>query len=172
MARLFFALWPDDIVRARLTSVMDQLPERLGRRVPLRNIHITLVFLGEVTEDVAQGLLGDASKVCAEPFSLVLDHSGWWRGPRVVWLGAEAVPEPLAHLVEQISAVARSHGLQLEERPFRAHLTIARKVARHPRPIRFAPIHWQINEFCLMESTQQENGSVYDVRGRWPLTRG
>jgi 2'-5' RNA ligase len=48
--RLFFALWPSDAVRARLAQEA-QSHAGLGRAIPVRNLHITLVFLGGVQEE-------------------------------------------------------------------------------------------------------------------------
>lgn len=172
MPRLFFALWPDDAVRAQLASVAERLPGRSGRRVPAQNLHITLVFLGEVEAAVAQGMQHEAAEIRAATFDLALDHLGWWRGPRVAWLGAAECPQALAQLVETLSALARTGGLQPDDRPFQPHLTIARKVSRRPRPLAFEPIRWQINEFCLVQSKPGDTGSEYQVLSRWPLTCG
>lgn len=47
--RLFFALWPPDDLRQRLDEQAHQFPvEGRARRVPARNLHVTLAFIGEV----------------------------------------------------------------------------------------------------------------------------
>ncbi|MDH5265059.1 MAG: RNA 2',3'-cyclic phosphodiesterase, partial [Betaproteobacteria bacterium] len=49
MARLFFALWPDAAARAALADLARATANRYGgRAVPAANLHLTLVFLGEV----------------------------------------------------------------------------------------------------------------------------
>jgi 2'-5' RNA ligase len=51
-ARLFFALWPDDAVRARLTGVVDSLRRTVsGKWVKPDNLHITLAFLGDIESE-------------------------------------------------------------------------------------------------------------------------
>ena len=47
--RLFFALWPDDAVRARLDQAGEELLGKRVKRVPAANLHLTLAFAGAVT---------------------------------------------------------------------------------------------------------------------------
>lgn len=48
-ARLFFALWPDDLGRADLARAIHEAARSCGGRpVPEHNLHATLVFLGSV----------------------------------------------------------------------------------------------------------------------------
>ncbi|HHB13073.1 MAG TPA: RNA 2',3'-cyclic phosphodiesterase, partial [Chromatiales bacterium] len=86
--RLFFALWPPAAVRVRMARVGRRLPRRRGRPVPMENLHLTLAFVGPVDEETARCLETAAATVQPEPFTLVLDEVGQFRGSRVVWLGA------------------------------------------------------------------------------------
>lgn len=170
MARLFFAVWPDSAVRDALAAVAQQFPAGRGRVLPPENLHITLVFLGEVDDDCRAQLVERAAAVRAERFDLGLDHSGWWRRPQVAWLAPSAVPGPMVQLVNALTCIARDCGLRVEERSYRAHLSIARRVSRPPPALAFQPIHWEINEFCLTESVTEQGGARYRICDRWPLT--
>ena len=170
MARLFFAAWPDAVTRDAVAAVAAGFPRNRGRRVAPENLHITLVFLGEVDDARRAMLESHAGQVRMPPFALVLDRSGWWRRPRVAWLAPETVPGAMLGLVNSLNAAVRDCGLSVEERPYRAHLTIARRVPRPPAALQFDPIRWEINEFCLVESVTEEAGSRYRVRASWPLT--
>lgn len=168
-SRLFFALWPDDETRARLAAVAEQPPRRVEKRVPARNLHLTLVFLGQVEDRIRDGLIEDAGGIAAPPFALEFAHSGWWPHARVAWLAPDQVPPELPPLVGRLRDFALARGIEVDGRPYSPHLTIARKVSRPPPPMTCQPIRWEIREFCLMESAAGQARSEYRVLRRWPL---
>jgi len=167
--RLFFALWPDEAVRRQLAGVAEgfELPD--GRRVPARNLHLTLVFLGNVEDEVEACLMEGAAAIRTAPFALDFDQAGSFRGSGVAWLAPGECPSELLDLVARLRDLSARCDIETEERPYRPHLTIARKLKRRPRRMELAPIHWQINSFCLVESTPGEAGSEYTVRRAWRL---
>ena len=168
MPRLFFALWPDDPTRLRLAVAVESLPKLPGRPVPVRNMHITLVFLGEVTEEQQQVLRAAAGTIHAPSFALTISQLGCWPRATVAWLAPESVPQPLTDLVAQLQSVCRGAGLEPDARPYHPHLTIARKI-RRVAPAELAPIHWQISRFSLVESVPERAGSEYRPLAHWPL---
>ena len=168
--RLFFALWPDEEVRRKLAEAADKLPLREGRRVPSRNLHLTLVFLGNVQDAVEARLAEGAAAIRAAPFVLDFDHGGSFRGSGVAWIAPRETPGELLDLVARLRELCTRCGIATEERPWSPHLTVARKVRRRPPAVDFPPIQWEIKEFCLMESTAGRAGSEYRILRRWPLT--
>lgn len=170
MARYFFALWPDDTTRQQIANIVELLPEETGRRVALTNLHITLAFLGNVDESLIQGLCTGAATLHGQAFSLALDKMGWWKRPRVAWLAPTRTPAALSALVAEINGLAAGNHLPVDTRPYRPHLTIARKVSRFPGAVKIDPILWNISNFCLVESNTLETGAVYKVVDRWPLS--
>ena len=63
--RYFFALWPDEAVRDRLSALAHASQSGEGRRHSADDLHITLVFLGQIApaqlrcvEDVADTVRG------------------------------------------------------------------------------------------------------------------
>ena len=170
MKRLFFALWPDNAVRGRLAEVVGLLPINTGRRVPPDNFHITLVFLGNVQEQVVPELAAAAERLRQPGFSLQIDRCGWWKRAKVAWLAPATTPAPLLDLVEQISQLSRTAGLPVDKRDYNPHLTVARK-ATHPVTARsFEPIQWDIKDFHLIESVTHQQGARYQVIRSWPLS--
>lgn len=97
---------------------------------PVHKLHLTLKFLGE-GDDARQSSLVQVVDRVAEryrPFDLAVGSVGAFpnfRRPRVVWMGvdAEARLELLHHDVE---IAAADVGYELEGRPFRPHITLAR----------------------------------------------
>lgn len=116
-------------VRRRVEGVRDRLPR--ARWVDLDILHLTLLFLGETAEADVPALaarLREAFVVCP-PLPLRLGSGGTFppgRPARVAWVGVEGPPE-LATLQTNITrAAVEALGFQPEERPWRAHATLAR----------------------------------------------
>jgi 2'-5' RNA ligase len=170
--RLFFALWPDDEVRVALYRPSSRVRLRHGRWVRPENLHVTLVFLGAV--DAAQRACVEAAAdaIRGRSFTLLLDRSGWWRRPQVLWAGASEIPEPALELVKALQAGCEACGFEREARAFRVHATLARKVVVEPPPLELPPVPWQVRGFVLVESTLAPGGSDYRVVRTWPLAAG
>ncbi len=169
--RLFLALWPDEEVRGRIEALAaERLKHIQGRGIKGDNMHLTLAFLGYLDEDKARCIEEGIAGIRGEPFTLVLDQMGYWKRPRVVWVGASRIPEPLERLVEAIKGVMKGCGLEVERRPFRAHLTLARKAQNGPLiPEPIEPIPWAVKSFCLVESRLTPKGAEYTVLRTFPL---
>jgi len=167
--RLFFALWPDGRTREALAKLQAALPLRGGRPMRSENIHLTLAFIGDVDGDTRDCLIRQARGVRAAPLAFAIERVGHFPRPGVVWVGPQRTPDALIELVAGLNAALAPCGYQPERRPFRAHLTLFRKVARPPRPLDFAPIEWPVEAFCLVESLPEEGGVRYAVIEQFPL---
>ena len=167
--RLFFALWPDEPVRQRLDDLARRVVAGNGRRVPAAKLHLTLVFLGHVTAPVRQCAEAAAAEVAAPAFVLTLDRVGQWRRRGIIWAGPQQAPAALLELVRALTDVLIPCGFEPEQRPFAAHLTLARRSRRAVRAAAVDPVHWPVSEFALVRSETGAGGSAYRVLGRWPL---
>jgi len=160
--RLFFALWPDAATRRRLAGVATT-----GRPVAARNYHLTLAFLGPVPASRFEAVVAAARPVAAPPLSFELDRYGGSRRARVLWLEPARVPRPLVHLQEALWLRLEPLGWTRESRPFRPHVTVARK-APAGIPDLQAPLRWQSRGFVLVESETAPSGARYRVVARYP----
>ncbi len=120
--RLFVGLPLPDDTRARIAGIAGSLP--LGRRLAADNLHLTLVFLGDVAPAGLGGLDEALREVDAGPvrleFGAALALGG--RTARALALearGAEA-------LQARVLAAVRRAGFAPERRRFRGHVTFAR----------------------------------------------
>ena len=170
MSRYFFALWPDSDIRNQLQAVSDRLPDRCGRKVNIKNLHITLVFLGSVEESLLDRIRLETEGVHGRIFTMTLDLYGWWKRPQVIWLGTKTVPAVLVDLAARLNAIAAGHGLKIDSRPYTPHLTLVRKAKRPLAQFSYSPIQWKIRDFCLVQSVTHASGAEYKIIRNWPLT--
>ncbi|WP_211091463.1 RNA 2',3'-cyclic phosphodiesterase [Pseudothauera rhizosphaerae] len=164
--RLFLALWPDRRLRSALARARDAWHWPPGaRRVRTDKLHLTLHFIGAVARDRVPAL-ADALAVPFSPFELELTRSAPWpRGLAV--LEAEAVPPPLAALHAALAGVLRRAGLPVEARPFRPHLTLARRAPGARPPEKPAALRWAVSGYVLAASDLGADGG-YRVLARYP----
>ncbi len=167
--RLFFALWPSEEVRSCLVEVMASLHARRAKPVAAENLHITLLFLGSVTAQTRICAEKIAAGIAGHSFDLRLDQIGLWPKSGILWLGARELPESLAALVRDLNVGVAGCGVDLDTRPFKPHVTLMRKalVVRRERPI--VAVAWRVDDFALVESKTNPDGSHYQVLTRWRL---
>ena len=168
--RYFFGLMPDEVTRDRLVNICALLRRGDGKLVQRKNLHLTLAFLGLQEAAVIDQLREGAAMIQAPAFTLQLDQSGWWRKPQVVWLGALSPPQTLLDLVTALTSLQMAQGIHTDNRPYLAHLTIARKVTKKPGELAFDPVTWPVSSFSLVQSRTLPAGAEYEVLETWPLS--
>ncbi len=167
--RLFFALWPsDDLRRLLAPRIRAMQPVGVGRPQRPDQWHVTLEFLGPVPVSRLAAVHEAAAQVGAAPCELRLDAVEHWRRPEVLCVVARELPAPLEALVQQLRGALAVRGFDPETRPFRAHLTLARKVRRPVKPGPVQPLAWPVHGFSLVESVTDRVGSVYTPLASWP----
>jgi 2'-5' RNA ligase len=133
--RLFVAVELPDDARAAITRAVDAIGVRPGLRwTPTEQLHVTLLFLGAVEPELVPTIGGRLAEIAAAGAPFRLSLAGLGRFPargkvRVLWVGLRDADGALAAL----AAATKSslHDLVVtEERPFHAHITVAR--AREP----------------------------------------
>ena len=162
-SRLFFALWPDLHTRKEIVRIAQGIPVTTGRPVPADNLHLTLVFLGSVSESRKTRLLQGIQPIEFHPVTLHLDRLGWWKRPRVLWLAPTQVPRTLADFVIRLGATARECGIAVEEQEYRPHITLARKVTRQPELPEIRPVTLHSGAYSLVQSVTEQQGARYTV---------
>jgi 2'-5' RNA ligase len=158
--RLFLGLWPTAAMRNALLAQADawSWPEGARRSRP-EGLHITLHFLGEVPATMLP-LLHRELDVPWEGCELLLDQPQVWHGGIAV-LEASSVPQALLSLHGRLGERLVETGLAIESRPYRPHVTFARKAtgARPPRDA--APLRWQAGPgYALVQSLPGGRGYV------------
>ena len=177
MIRLFAALPLPPEIGQGLARRQQGLPRARWRT--LDQLHITLRFFGELSENVADDLDGELAAVFAKPFDLRLQGVGaFGEGADVhaVWAGV-AENAALRDLAAKCERAAKRAGLKPEPRAYRPHLTLA--YLRQPDPDRVAawvqghnllksPV-WRATWFGLYSSVTGPQGSHYELEREYPL---
>lgn len=148
--RLFVAVYPPESVIAHTVAAIDALSigraaadgvnVRLAKR---EQLHVTLVFLGEVPEDrrddaetaVRAGVGRWAGgRDGSGPPALRLAGGGRFGRGRftVLWLGLRGDVPALRDLARDVRRELRRSRLPFDDKPFKPHLTIARPGDRIP----------------------------------------
>jgi 2'-5' RNA ligase len=167
-ARVFFALWPGEAVRAALHGQGRRLHAELaGRLTRAQSIHMTLLFLGEVPETRLDALHAAATDVPVESFSLHVDRAACWRHNRIAWVGPARTPPALDVLVGQLRDRVADAGFAFDRKPFAPHVTLVRNALCRPLDDAIEPIEWAVQDFVLVRSVPEAGGSNYAVIGRW-----
>ncbi len=168
--RLFFALWPDDAVRQQIVSLRKKIPDlNKGRILADGNLHLTLHFLGNIPSDRIDCFLHQAQKVRAKAFNLSFSTVGFFKKPKVVWLGCDRISNKLVKLHQQLGEQLKACEYEPEKRTYSPHMTLARKIYRAPEMDSINPIEWEVSSFVLVQSVNIDRGVEYRVKATYPL---
>jgi RNA 2',3'-cyclic 3'-phosphodiesterase len=186
--RLFVAVDFDESLRRAAARVARGVRERLEQAdtygvswVAPDNFHLTLRFLGEVGEDVGARVQEVLAMPIAVPaFEVELRGVGMFPpagSARVIWLGVTRGGEELVRLHAEVERRIEPLQFPREERPYRAHLTIAR--FRVPAPARVRQVipaaqpdaigHCLVRHLTLYRSQLSPKGATYTPLVRTPL---
>lgn len=133
--RLFIALPIDDKVRASAAAIIGGLKKAGAdvKWVEPENLHLTLVFLGEMHEQKITPLKKALTQTAADfrSFHIRFDRLGAFGAParpKVLWLGIAQGAQALSELFAKLKADLVSVGIipENEGREFSAHLTLGR----------------------------------------------
>lgn len=166
MKRLFFALWPSDETRKQIIRINQSIKSSDLKKVKQENLHVTLVFLGNVDTESEILLRQCVKDVSVQPFVLDFDQLNYWRKPRILCLSTHQVHSQLLILVDTLKCKIKQCGIKTDERPYKPHITLARK-ARKQVDVDTLSIKWPAQAFCLVESCSTPEGVHYQVLQRW-----
>lgn len=173
--RLFIAVDVSDDVRERICQIEGILKRYRGLKpVEKHNIHLTLMFLGEVP-DSRVGLIEDRlSRIKMQPFRVHLKGMGFFPNAnriRVVWVGVEEGKEEISKLAKLVRQEMKRLGFK-EDSEFVAHATVARVKRITPGERRKlleelqsidSDFGWmEVKDFRLKKSTLTPKGPIYE----------
>ena len=176
MHRLFVAIRPPAVIRARLLDLMEGV--KGARWQDEDQLHLTLRFIGEVDRHVAEDVVAALGSIHHPCFELALNGIGSFdrRGqPTTLWVGLTP-HEPLKALHKKVDQAVLQAGVEPDRRAYMPHITLAR-LNRSTGPIAAllersggissTPFH--VGEFRLYESDLSPQGAIYSVVERYAL---
>lgn len=177
MPRLFIAIELPDGIKEQLRRLRGDLP--VARWAPPEQLHLTLLFLGEVESEKLDLVMTSLSGIHSPGFVLSLAEPGCFpnrKRPRVLWVGIK--PEALLmKLAEQLRVSALACGIELEDRRFAPHITLGR--IKQPdgndadaflnRAGRMEQTVIDVREFILFESRLGSRGAQHLPLKRFQL---
>ena len=163
-ARLFIALWPTPAVREALRESRDawQWPPSASP-VGTERLHMTLHFLGAVPRE----RVSEVSEGLAVPFTafeLVLGRAQLWPHGLAVLRPVADVPSRLVLLHSVLRVALQRLQLPTEDRPFRPHVTVARRAQAALPPAQLSAVHWRVRGYALVDSQRGPTGGYAVLR--------
>lgn len=178
MIRLFVGLGLPDPMADTLAGLAVGIPGT--RWIERRNLHITLRFIGEVENGLAQDIHDALAELRAPSPHIAISGFGTFgsRQPHALWAAVDKDPE-LIHLQNKIETAMVRLGLPPEPRKFTPHVTLARlKAAPAPRVAEFIAGHSPFRlgpepagNFILFRSFLGRTGAEYEAAAEYPLER-
>ncbi len=169
--RLFIALHFNDEVEKSLRDAIAQAKSfsEKGSFTWDDNLHMTLAFLGECTEEQKQQVIEVMQTIPAIPFTLRLEGVHEFKGKgkgrgEVLWVGVRR-EIALNALADRLNLRLRLAGFSLPQRDFRPHITLARRIVwkdgHSASSLRVKPAACNINSIHLMWSHRVQGRLVY-----------
>jgi 2'-5' RNA ligase len=184
--RAFIAIDINDELRGRLGELQRKLKKGHAnvRWTQPKGIHLTLVFLGDVSSESIDPIRTALDRTCRgikcfELEAMGIGTFGRPGHPRVIWAGI-APSAPLTSLQQQIVERLEAQGIDFDRKPFSPHLTLGRVkgIDRHTDPLlekieKYADASIgtaRINHVGLIRSDLTPRGAEYTVLHRSLLT--
>jgi RNA 2',3'-cyclic 3'-phosphodiesterase len=184
--RTFIGIDPGKAVRDRIVTLQENLAKTGAdvKWVEPDNLHLTLLFLGEVDQRDLMTVCRAVSAVAAThaAFPMNIETAGAFpniRRPRTLWMGVAAGAEQVTALHDALEVPLLELGCyRREEREYTPHLTLGRVKADRPNGTLTTALtthtHWRagetmVHEVLVMGSRLTPKGPEYTVLSRAKL---
>jgi 2'-5' RNA ligase len=172
-------------------AVVNQVSEELKRSslnakwVKSGNVHLTVVFMGDVEANEIPTVKEEVEKVCLTygAFDISLKGLGCFphaRKPRVIWVDVDGDLERMSSFRDTLLERLIPFGIKEEKRRFKPHLTLGR--FRKPKRTSSEELELisryedvtsptrSLTELVLFKSELKPGGARYTRLGVWPLS--
>ena len=187
--RTFIAIDISDTQRDNAVKLQENLQKGIQftksyvRWVKPDVMHLTLQFIGDVSEDKVAEIVQTVETTLAEihPFPFEMRGLGFFpneHAPKVLWCGTKEGKAELCALAQRVQDALKTLGFPPEKQPFSPHLTLGRIPALRGVEAMMTVVkshqgvslgEGQINAVTLYQSTLTPDGPVYQPLHRWQL---
>jgi len=169
--KLFITVNMDSSVKTDIASALPAIRAKIkqGRFVPVENMHITLLYLGEVDKpslSTVEDIL-TTTVIGVSPFELRLEGLGVFpneNNPNILWAGVKGELESLNNLYNVLLINIKNTDLPFDANPkYSPHVTLARKIGSgyEKGELQLKSRSWQVNSLELYESVSTTSGVQY-----------
>lgn len=175
LTRTFISVDLPRRIQKEIKKLQDKLPGFEGKRTELENLHLTLKFLGEISEERIEEIKKCLKTIKFEKFECEIDRVGVFspKFVKIVWVHLRNCNRLQKVIDEALSGIFKK-----EER-FMSHVTIARvkylknknyflgELDKIKIPL---GLKFKVNNFELKKSTPTPDGPVYEILEEYTLT--
>lgn len=186
--RIFIAINLPEDIKKQLTDYQNKWLELPCRWIKKENLHITLMFLGYLSDEELMEVLKITKEVSQrhQPFLIELKKIIYGppkkMPPRMVWVEGEKSKElgELQKDLENSLLSSSLKSLETESRPYTPHITLGRirqwefrQIEPEERPIidEDISLNFEINSIEIMESQLKRGGAEYTILESFPLSK-
>lgn len=184
--RIFLALNLPEEIKKKLVEYQEKWPGLPVRWTRKENLHITLIFLGYLSDQELSELCRICQEVASRNFSFTVNLKKIIYAPpkkmppRMIWIAGEKSKEfiQLREDLEKSLFTSNKISFSPEERDFSPHITLGRirawefrKIEPEERPEMNEEIDlsFGVNSLEVMESQLKRGGAEYTILASFPL---
>lgn len=187
--RVFIAIELPQEIKDSLNSIQEKLKTCQAdvKWVHPQNIHLTLKFLGEISEEQLAKIkiILDNTAKDKKKFSIRISSLGAFpkiNSPRVIWVGVDMGNREIQELAKDLEKRIEKIGIPKEERAFSSHITIGRirsnlgkdklvvALTGLENHFKETPRELVVQKISLFKSTLTPEGPIYEVLKEANLT--
>ncbi len=179
MIRLFTGIELPENIKEQLYSLRGGVPN--AKWTEKDHMHITLRFIGNIDENIANDLHDGFTQIHAPAFDLQMAQVGFFANGlqmRHLWAGVNNY-QALDFLYDKIESVVSRQKLPANKHKFHAHCTLAKLYGTSVEDVHkfleynnlFRSEYFHIDHFTLFSSHPRTDGdgSYYRVEAQYPL---
>ncbi len=169
--RIFTGFFTNNDTKSKINEHIDFLKEKAvsGNFTHFNNIHLTLIFLGEINDRQYKSLVRAVENVEFSPFEIQFDRIGKfeaWNNEKgdLYWIGADKSKE-LDFVYKSLRNEIMKENLTFDGKSYKPHITLGRQVfLKNPSEDickKITPINFKIDKINIIKSERTPNGVKY-----------
>ncbi len=174
--RAFIAIGLPEDIKKRIAVAQSGLESSWITKVKKDQLHITLLFFAGISTENANRIKAEMDSIRDKPFDITVKGTGAFtpKNPRVLFIDIDAGAAKIAAIYSRLRATAQDMGVEVEDREFTPHITVARVKGGERMAMLEAENFlednsgkefgtFQCKEIKFIKSTLTENGPVYET---------
>jgi RNA 2',3'-cyclic 3'-phosphodiesterase len=150
-----------------------------GNFVKKENLHLTLKFLGNISEDEINKIKDKLSEISFSKFELFTDGVGFFPSEKYIKiLWTKLVSNQLKFIKDIIEEKLFEIGVNKEVREFSSHVTVARiknikdktKFLEKVKELQIKKMGFKVDKISLIKSELTRSGPIYKILKEFDLT--